>query len=135
MQEGELAEMARSNKATEAQRARQRALDAASNATDAYIEGTRLADQRRLSAFQEARELLPYMVAPGQQYQAGLEPGGALGTAFGRLGLPFQPQQLPTARFAPSQLAIAPSEQQIGQGILQQIGGIRAAGQPGPGGA
>ena len=48
VQQGELAEMTRANKVGEAEKARQRALDAASNAMSAYMTGTQLADARRL---------------------------------------------------------------------------------------
>ena len=128
VEEGELAEMTRSNMAQEQQAARQRALDASVSAVNAYLEGSRLADQRRLSAFQESRALLPFMVPEGQEYQAGMEPGGALAQSFGNLGMNFTPQRLPTTRLDPSQLANAPSDAQIGSGILGGIQGIQQAG-------
>ena len=127
VQEGELAEVERSNRVTEAQRARGQALDAASNAVQAYMEGSRLADARRLSAFQETRQLLPYMVSEGQEYQAGFEPGGPLSGALGGLGLNLPSQRLPTTRLDPSQLAVAPTDTQIGSGLLAQIGQIQGA--------
>ena len=125
VQEGELAETTRSNMAQEQQAARQRALDASVSAVNAYLEGSRLADQRRLSAFQETRALLPFMVPEGQEYQAGMEPGGALAQSFGNLGMGFTPQRLPTTRLDPSQLANAPSDAQIGSGLLGGIQGIQ----------
>ena len=128
VQEGELAEMTRSNMAREQQAARQRALDASVSAVNAYLEGSRLADQRRLSAFQEARQLLPFMVPEGQEYQAGMEPGGALAQSFGNLGMNFTPQQLPTMRMSPGELASAPTESQIGSGIMGGIQGIQQTG-------
>ena len=128
VEEGELAETTRSNMARERQVARQRALDASVSAVNAYIEGSRLADQRRLSAFQETRALLPFMVPEGQAFQAGMEPGGALSQSFGRLGLDFTPQRLPTTRLSPGELAAAPSNTQIGGGIMQGIGNIQQVG-------
>lgn len=122
------AEEARFNKAQEAMTARQRALDAASEAMQAYLTGSQLADARRLSAFQESRELLPYLVSPNQKYQAGMEPGGTLAAAAARYGLPFNPQELPKKQLTPSALAIAPTNQQIGPGIMTQMQNITAAG-------
>lgn len=121
VQEGELAEVERSNRVTEAQRARGQALDAASNAATTYMEGIRLSDARRLAAFQETRALLPYMVDPGQEFQAGLEPGGPLAGALGGLGLGFTPQRVPTTQIDPSQLALPPTDTQIGSGIMARI--------------
>lgn len=128
-QQAMAAEAARSNRASEAENARRRALDAASDAAGAYLQGTQLADARRLASFQEARQLLPYLVSPGQEYQAGLAPGGALAVASARRGLPFTPQRLPTQTFDPAELARAPSEQQIGAGVLEQIEPIRQGGR------
>ena len=127
--EGQLLETTRANKAHEGAVAKQRGLDAASDALQAYLTGTQLADARRLASFQESRELLPYLVSPGQKYQAGLEAGGSLATAAGRAGLPFTPQALPKKTLYPGELAKAPSGAQIGKGIMQQIGTVKAAGK------
>ena len=134
VQEGELAEVERSNRITEAQRARGQALEAASNASQAYMEGMRLSDQRRLSAFQETRALLPYMVDPSQEFQGGLEPGGPLAGALAGLGLGFTPQRVPTTRLDPMSLATAPTDAQIGSGLLTRLDQMQAiAPAPGPG--
>ena len=128
-QQGEHAEMTRANKVGEAEKARQRALDAASNAMSAYMTGTQLADARRLASFQEARSLLPHLVDPNQQFQAGYEPGGPLATATARFGLPpMTPQRIQKKRLRPGDLAKAPSNQQIGGGIMSGIKDIKRAG-------
>ena len=129
VQQGELAEATRSNKVQEAEKARQRSLDAASNAMNAYVTGTTLADARRLASFQEARALLPHLVDPNQKYQAGYEPGGPLATATKRFGLPaLTPQLLQKKTFRPGELAKAPTNQQIGGGIMSGIKDIKRAG-------
>ena len=124
----QLAEAARANRASEASAARQRALDAASNALQAYTTGTQLADQRRLAAAQESRELLPYLVSPSQKYQAGLEPAGPLAVMASRYGLPFTPQEVPQKQLRPSELATPPPEGAMGAGILQGIQQVRGMG-------
>ena len=130
VQQGELAEATRANKVMEAEKARQRALDAASNAMSAYMTGTQLADARRLASFQEARSLLPHLVDPNQQYQAGYEPGGPLATATERFGLPaMTPQKVQKKTMRPGDLAKAPTNQQIGGGIMSGIQDIRKAGK------
>ena len=130
VQQGELAEATRSNKVIEAEKARQRALDAASNAMSAYMTGTQLADARRLASFQEARSLLPYLVDPSQRFQAGYEPTGPLATATERFGLPaMTPQKIQKKTMRPGDLAKAPTNQQIGGGIMSGIQEIRKAGK------
>lgn len=130
VQQGELAESTRSNKVQEAEAARQRALDAASNAMSAYMTGTQLADARRLASFQEARSLLPSLVDPNQRYQAGYEPGGPLATATERFGLPaMAPQQIQKKTLRPGDLAKAPTRGQIGGGIMSGIEQIKQAGK------
>lgn len=130
VEEGQLAEENRSNQAREAAIARQRALDAASNAMQAYTTGTQLADSRRLASLQESRALLPFLVDPNQKYQAGYEPGGPLAAATERFGLPaMQPQEIQRKQLRPGELATAPTEGQIGSGLMAGIEQIRAGGR------
>ena len=121
-------ESSRANKAGEAAAARQRALDAAGNALSSYLEGSRLADARRLAMFEESRQLLPYLVNPEQKYQAGLEPEGALSQAAARSGLSVTPQRLPTKQFNPQALGETPGPQQIGAGVMDYISKLEGAG-------
>ena len=128
--QGGLMESIRSNKATEAARARQRALDAASSAVTAYLEGTRLADARRLSAFQESRQLLPYLVDPNQKYQAGLAPGGALQQAQERFGLAPSTLGLQKKTLDPRYaLEGAPGPRNVGPDVMKYITAVQGAGK------
>lgn len=124
----QLAEDARSNRAREAAMARQRALDAATSALSAYLRGSELADARRLSALQESRQLLPFLVSPGQEFFSGLEPSGALAQVAANYGLPFSPVELQHKELRPGELAAPPTGGQIGEGILAQIGNVQGQG-------
>ena len=66
------------------------------------------------------------MVSPDQEYQAGLGPTDPLAGALGGLGLGFNPQPLPTMTLDPSQLGNAPSDSQIGSGLLQRLDEMQA---------
>ena len=122
----QLAEAIRASKEREAEDRKQRALDAASQAVDAYLRGSQLADARRLAAFDERRQLLPLMVDPNQRYAPGQEPGGAMATMAQRYGLPFTGSTIQHQTMNPSELALPPTPEQIGniEGItaLQQAG-------------
>ena len=123
------AEDARSNLEREAENRRQRALDAASRAVDAYLRGSQLSDARRLASFQESRSLLPSLVDPNQQYFAGQEPGGTLATMAQRYGLPFTGTEIQHRQMRPGELALPPTEQQIGSDIVGQVEALRGMGQ------
>jgi hypothetical protein len=125
------AETQRSNKAQEAAIARQRALDAASKAVDSYLKGTELADARRLAAFSEARQLLPFAVNKGQKYSAGFEAGGPLSQAMQGYGFKFQPREVVRQTFKPGELAQTPTSSQIGAGVIDRIGDVERAGAVG----
>ena len=68
----------RHNDAQEKAATADRALAASTSAMSAYLQGTQLADARRLAAHQEARALLPSLVSPDREFFAGTEPGGFL---------------------------------------------------------
>lgn len=124
-----LAETVRSNMAREAEQRRRRALDAASNAASAFLTGTQLSDVRRLSAFQESRSLLPFLVDPEQEFVSGQEPGGLVEQSLRRLGVSgFQPSRVQHKQLTPAQLAIPPSGEQVGSEIVESIGDIQGAG-------
>ena len=126
----ELAEMVRSNKVREAQEERGLALSSAVNAMDAYLRATEMADARRLSAFQEARSLLPSLVPEGQKYFSGFEPTGPLATAFAGINLPFSPVEIVHKKFRPGELAQQPD---VGAGAFPgMLGPIQAAGVQSP---
>jgi hypothetical protein len=74
--------------------------------------------------------LLPFLVSPGQEFQAGFGPQGPLAQFSQQFGLPFDPLTLPTRELEPQQLAQAPTGGQIGQGVLELIGGLQRAGLP-----
>lgn len=124
-----LAESIRAAKEREAEDRKQRALEAASNAVDAYLRGSQLADARRLSAFQEKRALLPSLISPNQQYAPGQEPGGPLSEVSQRYGLPFQGFEVQHTQFNPGQLAAPPTQGQIGSDIVGQVEQMRQMGQ------
>lgn len=123
-----LAERIRASKEQEAEDRKQRALDAASQAVDAYLRGSQLADARRLSAFQEKRALLPSLISPNQKYAPGQEPGGPLSEVSQRYGLPFNPFEVQHTQFNPDQLAMAPTQGQIGSDIVNQVEQMRGMG-------
>ena len=128
--QGSLMEGIRSNKAREAAVARQRALDAASTALSSFLEGSRLADARRLSAFQESRQLLPYLVDPNQKYQAGLAPGGALQQAQERFGLAPSTLGLQKKTLDPRYaLEGAPGPRNVGPDVMKYITAVQGAGK------
>ncbi len=124
-----LAETVRSNMAREAEQRRRRALDAASNAANAFLTGSQLSDARRLNAFQESRSLLPFLVDPEQEFVSGQEPGGLVEQSLRRLGVSgFQPSRIQHKQLTPAQLAVPPSGEQVGSEITDYIGGIQEGG-------
>ena len=122
-------ETIRSNKSVERETRRKRALDATTAALDAYLEGSRQVDTRRLNAFQEARALLPSLVDPKQKYWGGQEPGGILDTMSSRFGLPFTPTKIQHKTMTPQVLAGAPTPQLIGKNVMGGMREIKAAGK------
>lgn len=99
-----------------------RALDSALGAISSYLAGMSAADARRLSASQETRALIPFMVDPNQQFFSGMGPESALARASGP---GFQPQEISSFEIPdPSQLAQAPTQEQIGGGLLDLLGGL-----------
>ena len=124
----DLAEITRANAAREREDARRRHLDAATEAVDAYLRGTELADARKLNAFQESRELLPYLVSPSQRYFSGQEPGGPLATAAGRFGLPFTGAEIQHKQLTPAQLGLPPSPAFMGSEVLEHAKTVGQAG-------
>lgn len=127
--QGSLMESIRSNKAQEASQARQRTLDATSNALTAYLKGTELADARRLSAMQESRQLLPYLVDPKQKYHSGLGPGGALQQMQSRRGLAPSTLEMEHKTLTPQVLSAPPTPQLIGGEIMKHIKSVKKAGK------
>ena len=103
------------------------ALQAATAALRAYMRASELAQARKLSAFQEARSLLPLLVSPQLRQFPGLEAGGALSTAMGRFGLPFTPIDIQHQQINPAELLAQPAEQELGAGILSRINAIGGA--------
>lgn len=126
-----LFEQTRSNKEFEAEARRGRALTSATNAVSAYLRGTELSDARRLASFQEGKSLLPFLVSPEQEFQAGFGPEGPLAQFSQQFGQQFEPLALPTREFTPQALAEAPTGGQIGSGILAGIGQLQQAGTAG----
>lgn len=128
--QGKLAsETIRSNKSTEREMRRKRALDATTAALDAYLEGSRQVDTRRLNAFQEARALLPSLIDPNQKYFGGQEKGGMLDTIASRFGLPFTPTKIQHKTLTPQVLAGAPTPQLVGKEVMGGIRETKAAGK------
>ncbi len=108
--EDELAELNRSNEAREAGNAASRALTASTAAMEAYLQGTQLADARRLAAHQEARALLPDLVAPDREFFAGTGPGGFLDRFSKKfLGGPTEGAEVIQKKFRPGDLAAGTS--------------------------
>ncbi len=76
--EAELKESTRAALAREGNNAANRALSASTAAMSAYLQGTQLADARRLAAHQEARALLPSLVSEDREFFAGTGPNSVL---------------------------------------------------------
>lgn len=119
-----LAEDIRHNRAIEAISLKQMAVDAASKAMQGYMEATQQVSARRKGAFEESRELLPFLVDPSQRFFSGLEPTGALATAAQRFGLPFSPVPIQHKQLAPAMIASEPTIDPI---VLQMLQGIIGA--------
>ena len=103
-------ETARHNVAAEKNSAANRALAASTAAMDAYLRGTQLADARRLSSFQEARQLLPSLVSPDREFFGGQEPGGFLDQFSEKfLGKPVKGAEVIQKTFNPDRLAAGTS--------------------------
>lgn len=127
--EASAAESSRANRAREAEAARQRALQASTNALSAYLTGTELADARRLNSFQEARALLPQLIDPDRKFFGGQGPGGFLDQFSQKfLGKPFEGTKVIPKTFNPAELAKAPTPGQIGSEIVSGVADIRSKG-------
>ena len=87
--QSELAEQKRSNLAREAASTRQITLDRALGSLTAYNTAQDIANQRRLTAFDQARQLAGFLIPKGTEFFPGLEPGGALAQVSQDFGLPF----------------------------------------------
>jgi len=125
LDEKELDELIRANQADEAARARDRALLAAQNAVQTYLQAQAQADARRLSSVQEQRLLLPSMVDPNQQYFSGLGPDDPLAAMMGEFDLPFNPASIQHTRIDAGALANPPV---LGEDILSQIRNMQGIG-------
>lgn len=127
--EANAAESGRANRAREAEAARQRALQASTDALSAYLQGTQLADSRRLSSFQEARALLPQLIDPDRKFFGGQGPGGFLDQFSQKFfGKPFEGAKVVPKTFRPGELAKAPTPGQIGSEIVAGVADIRSKG-------
>lgn len=124
----ELAEAERANRSRELEDSRRRALDAASAALGAFVTGTDLAGRRREAAFSEARQLLPFLAPPGQEFFSGLGPGDPLAAAFAARGGAFEPVPIVHKQLRPGALAEPVSPEEIGTGILDFIERAEARG-------
>ncbi len=103
-------EAARANVAREAGNAAGRALSASTAAMEAYLQGTQLADARRLAAHQEARALLPSLVSEDREFFAGTGPGGFLDRFSKKfLGGPTEGAEVIKKNFRPGDLAAGTS--------------------------
>ena len=100
----------RANKAAEDSAAANRALSASTSAMSAYLQGTQLADARRLAAHSEARQLLPSLVSPDREFFAGQGPGGFLDQFSQKfLGGPSETVEVQKKVFRPGDLAAGTS--------------------------
>ncbi len=103
-------ETARANVARESNNAANRALSASTAAMSAYLQGTQLADARRLAAHQEARALLPSLVSEDREFFAGTGPGGFLDRFSKKfLGGPTEGAEVIQKNFRPGDLAAGTS--------------------------
>ena len=103
-------ETARANTAREQGAAAGRALSASTAAMSAYLQGTQLADARRLAAHQEARALLPSLVSEDREFFAGTGPGGFLDRFSKKfLGGPTEGAEVIQRNFRPGDLAAGTS--------------------------
>ena len=131
-----LQETIRRNKASEVEAARGRGLEAASTALSGYMRASELSDARRLAALQEQRALLPLMVNPNQQFFSGMGPSDPLAQMTRGFGLGTSASPIQHATFRPQDLALPPTNAQIGpmagmgggamaflQAMLQGVGG------------
>ncbi|KKN72527.1 hypothetical protein LCGC14_0410310 [marine sediment metagenome] len=103
--QAELAERERSSRVQEAQGARRITLDRALGGLNAFNQSRTLADNRRLSAFQEARQLMGLLVPKGTTEFPGLGAGGALAQVSQNFNLPFTPSPVVEREFNPQALA------------------------------
>ena len=87
--QAELAEQKRSNIAREAASTRQITLDRALGSLTAYNTAQDIANQRRLTAFDQARQLAGFLIPKGTEFFPGLEPDSALAQVSQDFGLPF----------------------------------------------
>ena len=102
--QAELAERKRSSRVQEAQGARRITLDRALGGLNAFNQSRTLADNRRLSAFQEARQLAGLLVPKGTTEFPGLGAGGALAQVSQNFNLPFTPAPVTEREFHPQRL-------------------------------
>ena len=103
-------ETVRANEAREAGNAASRALSASTAAMSAYLQGTQLADARRLAAHQEARALLPSLVSEDRKFFAGTGPGESLDRFSKKfLGGPTKGAEVIQRNFRPGDLAAGTS--------------------------
>ncbi len=108
--EDELLESTRASIAREEGNAAGRALSASTAAMSAYLQGTQLADARRLAAHQEARALLPSLVSEDREFFAGTGPGGFLDRFSKKfLGGPTEGAEVIKKNFRPGDLAAGTS--------------------------
>jgi len=87
--QAELAERERNNRAQEALQTRTITLDRALGSLTAFNTAQDIANQRRLTAFDQARQLAGFLVPKGTDFFAGLGPNDALAQVSQSFGLPF----------------------------------------------
>ena len=108
--EAELKESTRAALERERNNAANRALSASTAAMSAYLQGTQLADARRLAAHQEARALLPSLVSKDRKFFGGTGPGGSLDRFSEKfLGGPGERAEVVQKVFKPGDLAAGTS--------------------------
>ena len=108
--EDELIESNRAALARESGNNANRALSASTAAMSAYLQGTQLADARRLAAHQEARALLPSLVSKDRKFFGGTGPGGSLDRFSEKfLGGPGERAEVVQKVFKPGDLAAGTS--------------------------
>ncbi len=125
--EDELVESTRAALAREQGNNANRALSASTAAMSAYLQGTQLADARRLAAHQEARALLPSLVSEDREFFAGTGPGGFLDRFSKKfLGGPTEGAEVIQKNFRPGDLAAGTSG--INEAVASGVADIKSKG-------
>lgn len=102
---------------------RQFGLNKLTSALSAYLQGTSAVADRRLSAFQQAANLLPFTVDPSQEFFSGFEPEGALASVAGQFGIPSTPAPIQHRQLNVGALAQTPELDPQVAALIQQIQG------------